>query len=83
MKTHCESRGGLGAYEARFPSRHHFSGGARFWNWITGLIGVIFNDATQRKPGFQGKCPHLFSPKNLLDPFSGGVSDLWAIFFSI
>jgi hypothetical protein len=74
MKAHCESRGGLGAWEARFPVRHHFSVGARFWSWITGLIGVIFNDAPHRNPGFQGKCPHFFSPENLLDPFSGGVS---------
>jgi len=54
---------------------------ARFWNWITALIGVVFNDAPHRNPGFQGKCPHLFSPKKLLDSFSGGVSDLRAIFF--
>ena len=49
---------------------------------ITGLLGVIFNDAPHRNPGFQGTCPHCFSPDNLLDPFSGGVGDLWAILFS-
>jgi hypothetical protein len=45
------------------------------------LIGAIFKDAPHRNPGFQGKFPHFFSPQKLLDPFFGGVSGLWAIFF--
>ena len=34
-----------GENEARFPLRRHFNGGSRFWNWITGWFGAIFNDA--------------------------------------
>ena len=28
---------------ARFPSRYHFNGGSRFWDWITGWSDGNFN----------------------------------------
>ena len=42
---------------------------------------MIFNDAPHGNPGFQGKYLHFLSTENLLAPFTGRVSELWAIFY--